>query len=54
MFSIAVVEDEPLHRELLTRYIKEWSKQEQFPLAVETFAGSEAFYFSWCEDQRFD
>ncbi len=54
MFSIAVVDDEPLHRDLLTGYIKEWSRREQLPLAVETFASSEAFYFSWCEDQRFD
>ena len=54
MFSIAVVEDEPLHRDLLTGYIREWGRREQLPLTVETFAGSEAFYFSWCENQRFD
>ena len=54
MFSIAVVDDEQAHRDILVKYIEEWKKQKAVEAEVETFHSSDAFYFTWCEDQRFD
>ena len=54
MFSIAVVDDEQVHRDILVRYIGEWKKRKAVDAEVETFQSSDAFYFTWCEDQRFD
>lgn len=54
MFRIAVVEDEQIHRDILVKYIAEWKRHKAVDAEVETFHSSDAFYFTWCEDQRFD
>lgn len=54
MLNIAVVDDEQVHRDILVKYIEEWKERERCDVRTETFAGSEAFYFAWCGDQRYD
>jgi DNA-binding LytR/AlgR family response regulator len=54
MLNIAVVDDEQTHRDILTKYIREWKNAKRLDVKVETFDSSEAFYFIWCEDQRYD
>ncbi len=54
MLSIAVVDDEQVHRDILVKYIEEWKKQKMADAEVETFHSSDAFYFAWCGEQRFD
>ncbi|HBA47367.1 MAG TPA: DNA-binding response regulator, partial [Lachnospiraceae bacterium] len=54
MLNIAVVDDEQVHRDILVKYITEWEKHKSVDAEVETFHSSDAFYFTWCEDQRFD
>lgn len=54
MLSIAVVDDEQAHRDILIKYIEEWRKKERLDVRVDAFESSEAFYFMWCGDQRCD
>lgn len=50
MLYIAVVDDEQAHRDILTKYIREWGEETE----IKAFSGAEAFYFHWCGDQRWD
>ncbi len=54
MLNIAVVDDEKVHRDILRKYIDEWREREGVKARVEDFPSGEAFYFSWCGDQRWD
>lgn len=54
MLEIAVIDDEPLHRELLVKYITEWRAHACRDLHVETFPSCEAFYFAWCGNEKWD
>ena len=54
MLNIAVVDDEQVHRDILMKYIEEWKAREGVDAQVEDFPSGEAFYFSWCGDQRWD
>lgn len=54
MMNIALVDDEQAHRDILRRYIEEWKEREGVKAQVGDFPSGEAFYFSWCEDQRWD
>lgn len=54
MLSIAVVDDEQTHRDILIKYIEEWRSRERLDVRVEAFESSEAFYFMWCGDQHCD
>lgn len=54
MLSIAIVDDEQVHRDILARYIEEWKAKEGLEAEVETFSGSEAFCFAWSGKQRYD
>lgn len=54
MLNIAVVDDEQVHRDILMKYIEEWKAREGVEAQVEDFPSGEAFYFSWCGDQRWD
>ncbi len=54
MLSIAIVDDEQVHRDILTKYIEEWKAKERLEAEVETFASGEAFYFAWSGEQRYD
>lgn len=54
MLDIAVVDDEQAHRDILTKYIQEWRDKEGIEALIESFPSGEAFYFSWCGDQRCD
>lgn len=54
MLNIAVVDDEQVHRDILTKYISEW-KETNFPdMNIEHYDSAEAFYFAWCGDQSCD
>lgn len=54
MLEIAVIDDEPLHREILVKYITEWRTRTRRDLHVETFPSCEAFYFAWCGNEKWD
>lgn len=54
MLSIAIVDDEQVHRDILTKYIEEWKAREKLEAEVETFASGEAFDFAWSGEQRYD
>lgn len=54
MLNIAIVDDEPAHRDILTKYIEEWKKHKHLNISLETFDNGEAFYFLWCQEQRCD
>ncbi len=54
MLSIAIVDDEQVHRDILTKYIEEWKAREELEAEVETFASGEAFDFAWSGEQRYD
>lgn len=54
MLYIAVVDDERTHRDILIKYIEEWKQDKRLEIKVESFDSGEAFYFTWCEDQRCD
>lgn len=54
MLHIAIVDDEQVHRDILSQYIWEWKAKERLDISLETFDSSEAFYFMWCGDQRCD
>lgn len=51
---IAIVEDEALHADLLTRHIESWQRQQDMvKLHVRRFRHSAEFFFSW-EEESFD
>lgn len=54
MLHIAVVDDEQAHRDILTKYIEEWKSREGAEAQADVFGSSEAFYFAWCGDERYD
>lgn len=54
MLYISVVEDEQVHRDILTKYIEEWKLRKGQEAELQVFSSSEAFYFMWCGDQRCD
>lgn len=54
MLHIAVVDDEQMHREILLKYVREWKERLGVSAEIKAFPGTEAFYFAWCEDQRWD
>lgn len=49
----AIVEDEKVHRELLSLYIEEWGKTRQEEIALWQYEKAEAFLFAW-EEMEFD
>lgn len=54
MLSIAVVDDEKVHCDILCKYIEEWKDRSKAETEVRTFVSSEQFFFDWCENERYD
>lgn len=54
MLNIAVVDDEKAHRDILCKYIEEWRDRNKAETEVKTFVSSEAFFFEWSENERYD
>lgn len=54
MLNIAVVDDEQVHRNILTKYVEEWKNHKRLNIHLETFDSGEAFYFKWCQEQYCD
>lgn len=52
--KIAIIEDEPCHIDLLSKYLQAWSKQRQVRLEIRSFTSAECFLFYWEEDKNFD
>lgn len=50
---IAVVEDQPVERDLIIAYLVEWAKRRSFELTTVPFCSSEDFLFEWMDDQAF-
>lgn len=51
--KVAIVEDEKLHGELLSRYIVEWGENQKEKLLLKQYEKAEAFLFEW-EELEFD
>jgi len=51
---IAICDDEKVQRQLLDKYIKEWSSKQLQPLETVSFCDAEKFLFQWEEDKDFD
>lgn len=52
--KIAICDDERAQRELLKKYISEWSTLKHLQLQLVDFESSEAFLFHWEDDKSFD
>ena len=51
---IAVCDDEEAQRQLIAKYLQEWSLQRKRPVEILTFSGGEDFLFQWEDDKAFD
>lgn len=52
--KLAIIEDEQVHRELLTAYFREWSREANVPVSIAEFSSAESFLFEWEEQKDFD
>ena len=52
--KIAVVEDDPVHAELLEGYLQNWSVQRNQTIMVLHYSSAESFLFEWETEQHFD
>lgn len=52
--KIAVIEDDPVHAELLEGYLQSWSIQHKSPVEVLRYSSAENFLFEWEAEQDFD
>jgi len=52
--KIAVIEDEKVHRQLLTAYLERWGAQVQTALELYHFDDAESFWFQYEEQSDFD
>lgn len=50
---LAIVEDESIHGQLLSSYIKNWSDSRKIPISLALFENAEQFLFQW-EDTHYD
>lgn len=51
---IAIVDDVYAEREILQKYISEWSDEKKQPIEFVCFESSESFLFSWETDKNFE
>ena len=49
----AIIEDEKMHRDLLSSYIEAWEKKTKDPVFVKEYENAASFLFDW-EDLEFD
>lgn len=54
MLHIAIVDDEQPHRDVLSKYIREWAHRERADVDIRTYPNGEAFYFAWSGSQDCD
>lgn len=52
--KIAVIEDDPVHAELLEGYLQRWSAQRRTPVEVLHYSSAEGFLFAWETERDFD
>lgn len=52
--KLAIIEDEQVHTELLSRYIETWSTVRNVPVTIKSFPSAESFLFTWEEQRDFD
>lgn len=52
--KLAIIEDEQVHTELISKYIQTWSKTRQTAVTITTFSSAESFLFAWEEEHDFD
>ena len=50
----AIIEDERVHMDLLSKYIETWSKDRKIPVIITSFPSAESFLFTWEEERDFD
>ncbi|MDE6846786.1 MAG: LytTR family DNA-binding domain-containing protein [Lachnospiraceae bacterium] len=54
MLKIAIIEDEQIHTELLSGYLRTWSSGHRQPVSIQEFSSAESFLFIWEETNDFD
>lgn len=54
MLNIAIVEDEQIHIDLLSDYLRTWSSQKGQSVSIQEFPSAEAFLFTWEDRKDFD
>ena len=52
--KLAIIEDEQVHREILSVYLKDWSRERKLPINIVDFPSAESFLFAWEEQRDFD
>lgn len=52
--KIAVIEDDPVHAELLEEYLQRWSVKRKNSVEVLHYSSAENFLFEWETEQDFD
>ena len=52
--KLAIIEDEQVHREILSAYLKDWSRERKLPINIVDFPSAESFLFAWEEQRDFD
>jgi len=50
----AIIEDEQIHTDLLTAYLKAWGSKKEILLDIRTFPSAESFLFMWEGTKDFD
>lgn len=51
---IAIIEDEQVHKELLSSYLQSWSRDGSVSIVIDTFPSAESFLFEWAEKKDYD
>lgn len=54
IMKIAIIEDEPVHADLLDQFLQNWSSQRQMPVRILHYSSAENFLFEWETEQDFD
>ena len=52
--KIAIIEDEPVHADLLEGYLQGWSQDRQTAVKTVRFSSAESFLFDWETEQDLD
>jgi len=51
--KVAIIEDEPVHAELLAGYLKNWGRKRQVLVEIIHYASAENFLFEWETERDF-
>ncbi len=52
--KVAIIEDEQVHKKLLSEYLIKWSKDSGISIDITDFDSAESFLFEWEENSDFD